>query len=235
MSGNQPGEGLSREPLNMGILIFVPISSVAGSATLSISQPLIEGNVFASSAILIGSELFLFIAERLFNLETIPVLDVKNGQTVQMPLSELQEFLRWMANGSGPSQDSYPATDRTNMLVNTDGVTGTLGDRGFPTPLEPEAPLTVSIYVNANYSNRPYTPYLRFFVPILTFPGVRGALPMLIIGLLSTIFVRAVVPPDSTGSKPLAKSGAMMNNPLTFTPNDLLQLLNRFGNHFRSK
>ena len=237
MSCNQPIERLSKEPLNMGILIFVPISSVAGSATLSFSQPLIDGNVFASAAILIGAELFLYIAERLFDLESIPVVDAKNGQTVQMPLSELQEFLRWMANGSDPSKNSNPAMDRTNLL-NTDGeVTGTLGDRGFPTPLPHEAPLTVSIYVNTNYSNREYTPYNRFFIPILSFPGLRGALPLLILGLLATIFVRAVVPPESTGSRPHIKPGSwsMMNNPLTFTPNDLLQLLNRFGKNFGPK
>jgi hypothetical protein len=81
----------------------------------------------------------------------------------------------------------------------------------------------------------PYSPYVIVSVPILTFPGVRGALPLLILGLLSTIFVRAVVPPESTGSKPLSKPGAIMNNPLTLTPNDLLQLLTRFGKHFGSK
>lgn len=235
MSGNQPGN-LRGDPINMGIRIFAPISSVAGSASLFFSQPLLSGSILASSAVLIGSELFLLIAQHLFNLESIPVLDVKNGQTVQMPLSELQEFLRWMANRSDSSPNLNPVTDRISMAENPDGeFTRPIGSRGFPTPESPEAPLIVAIYVTADYSSRPFTPYVSFTVPILTFPGLRGALPLLILGLLSTIFVRAVVPPESTGSKPLSKPRAMMNNPLTFTPNDLLQLLSRFGKHFGSK
>lgn len=235
MSGNQPGR-LCGEPLNMGIRIFVPISSVAGSASLFFSQPLLSGRVLASSAVLIGLELFLFIAQRLFCLESIPVLDVKNGQTVQMPLSELQEFLRWMTNGSNSSPNLNPATDGRNMLLNTNrDFAGTISNRGFPTPESPEAPLIVAIFFTADYSGRPYTPYVSFTVPILTFPGVRGALPLLILGLLSTIFVRAVVPPEFTGSKPLSKPGTRMNNPLTYSPNDLLQLLTKFGKNFGTK
>lgn len=234
MSGNQPGTRCG-EPINMGIFIFVPISSEAGSASLIFNQPLINGHVFASAAVLIGSELFLFIAQRLFCLESVPIFDVNNGKTVQMPLSELQEFLRWMANGSASAQNLNPVTDRTNMLLNTNGeFTGTIGTRGFPTPESPEAPLVVAIYVNADYANKPFTPSVWLVIPILAFPGIRGALPLLILGLLSTIFVRAVVPPESTGSKPLSKPRAMINNPLTFTPNDLLQLLTRFGKHFES-
>ncbi|MDR3601175.1 MAG: hypothetical protein P4L49_11960 [Desulfosporosinus sp.] len=238
MAGNQPGN-LSGNPINMGIRIFAPISSVAGSATLYFNQPFIIGSVLASSAILIASELFLFIAQRLFCLESIPVLDVQNGQTIQMPLTELQEFLRCMANGSAPSPNLKSVTDKTNTVVSTtgefDGTSGLQGLRGFPTPELPEAPLIVALYVTADYSSIANTPYITLTVPILTFPGIRGALPMLILGLLAAIFVRAVVPPESTGSKPLSQPKATMNNPLTFTPNDLLQLLNRFGKHFGSK
>ena len=217
VSGNQPVEQ-SAEPLNMGIAIFSPISSVAGSATLFFTQPIINGRVFASSAVLIGSELFLFIAQRLFRLESLPVLDVKNGQTVQMPLSELQGFLRWMSNGSAGE------------------YTGTVPNRGFLTPETPEAPLTVVLFVSADYSNNPYSPSAWFLFPILTFPGIRGALPLLILELLATIFVRAVVPPESTGSKPLPKPGtSKLNNSLPFSSNDILQLLSKFRKQGDSK
>jgi len=87
----------------MGLSIFAPISSVAGSSSLLFGQPLLTGDVVASTALLIGSELFLFIAKRLFHLKSIPVLDATNGQTLQMSLTELQAFLRWMANGIGTS------------------------------------------------------------------------------------------------------------------------------------
>lgn len=234
MSGNQP-RSLCGEPLSMGIGISVPISSVVGSSSLLFAQPLIIGRVFASSIVLIGSEVFLFIARRLFNLDSLPILDARNGQTVQMPLNELQEFLRWMANGSGPSPNPNLVTNERTMLTNSDGeIDGTVVP-GFVTVTTPEAPLVVSIFVSADYSNKPFTPSVAMFIPILTFPGVRGALPLLILGLLSTIFVRAVVPPESTGSKPLSKPRSTMNDPLTFTPNDLLQFLNRFGKHFGSK
>jgi len=238
MSGNQP-RSLCGEPLNMGISISVPISSVVGSSSFLFAQPLLTGIVFASSAVLIGSEILLFIAGRLFNLESIPVLDVNNGQTVQMPLTELQEFLKWMSKGSDATPNPNLGTLVTNestMLTNPGGQSVGPGIiPGLVTVTTPEAPLVVSIYISAPFSNIPFTPTASFFIPILTFPGVRGALPLLILGLLATIFVRSVVPPESTGSRPLARPGTMMNNPLTFTPNDLLQLLTRFGKHFGSE
>ncbi|MCB8816356.1 hypothetical protein [Desulfosporosinus shakirovi] len=235
MSGNQP-ESRFGEPIVMGIELFAPISSVAGSSTLLFTQPLLTGQVFKSSAVIIGAELIIFIVHHFFNVKSIPILDLRNEQTFQLPLSELHDFLRWMANGSDPTNLNTSANG-INRLINSDSeITGSLADRGFPTPLSPEAPLVFAIYVIGNYSNKPYTPYLLFTVPILTFPGVRGALPLLIIGLLATIFVRAVVPPETTGAKPLIKPDTLTNSnmPLTFNSNDLLKLLTRFGKHFGS-
>ncbi|MDR3587477.1 MAG: hypothetical protein P4L59_19515 [Desulfosporosinus sp.] len=232
---SSPPTSLSGEPINMGVRLFAPISSVAGSATVYFSQPLLSGVVFASSDIIIGSELFLRITQRLFGLESLPVLDVQTGQTIQMPLPELQAFLRWIADRSDPSQKSNPVTNVTNMPTTTNGeFTGTMGRRGFPTPESPEAPIVVALFVTADYSSMTVSPYVTLTIPIFTVPGVRGALPLLILVLLGTILVRAVVPPESTGSKPLSKPGATMNDPPTFTPNDLLQLLTRFGKHFGS-
>ncbi|MDR3584352.1 MAG: hypothetical protein P4L59_03415 [Desulfosporosinus sp.] len=114
MTGNQPAS-LSREPINMGVRILAPISSVAGSATVYFSQPLLSGSIFSASDILIGSEFFLRIAQRLFCLESLPVLDVQTGQTVQMPLSELQAFLRWIANKSDSSQNPNSVPNATNI------------------------------------------------------------------------------------------------------------------------
>lgn len=206
------------EPLNMGIAFFAPISSVAGSPTFFFTQPLINGRVFASTAVFIGAQIFLFIAQHLFRLESVPVLDVKNGQTLQMPLSELQGFLKWVSNGS------------------TSEYTGTISNRGFITPESPEAPITMALFVASDYSNIPYTPSLWFLFPILTFPGLRGALPLLILELLATIFVRAVVPPESTGSKPIPEPVAnKMNNHLSLSPNDILELLTRFRKQSNSK
>jgi len=232
MSGNQLGEEISKERLGMGIYIFVPMSAVAGSPILYYVQPLLNGNVFASSAVLIGSEFFLLIAKHILRLESIPVLDVKNGQIIQMPLSELQEFLKWVARGTDYTTNLNSSINGRN--VSTDRAL--TGERGFLTPESSEAPLVIAIYVSGNYSNRLYSPYISLTVPILVFPGLRGSLPLLILGLIGTIFVRAVVPPETTGSNPLVKPGTTNNNTsLTFSPNDLLQMLTRFGKHFGTK
>lgn len=233
MSGNQSEEGLSKESLTMGIFLFAPISSEAGSPSIYFSQPILAGSVFGSAAILIGSILLLLIMERLFCLESIPVLDIKNGQTVQMPLSDLQEFLKCMAKGTEYTKSNL-STDERNVLSTGRDV---IGQRGFPTPESPEAPLLLAIYVSGDYSNKLYSPYFTLTIPILTFPGLRGSLPLLVLGLIGTIFVRAVVPPESTGSKPPTKARALknLNNSITLTPNDLLELLSRFGKHFGSK
>ena len=235
MSGNQTGM-LRGEPLNMGITIFAPVSSVIGSSSLLFAQPILTGSVFASTAVLIGSELFLFIARRLFHLTSVPVLDARNGQTVQISLSELQEFLHWMANGIGTSPNPNLVADGGDgsIFSNQAGPTTGTDYTGFITTETTEAPLTVALYFSAFYSNNPYTPSISLYIPILAFPGIRGALPLLILGLLSTIFVRAVVLPESTGSKPLSNPKTKRNNPLTYSPNDLLQLLTKFGKKFGS-
>jgi len=219
MSGNQPGK-VCGEPLNMGLSIFAPISSVAGSSSLLFAQPILTGSVFASTLVLIGSEIFLFIARHFLNIKSIPVVDASNGQTVQMPLTELQGFLKWMANGKGENGTiPSPPVGRETRVNST----------GFITNELPEAPLTIAIYFTAFYSNNPFTTSISFFIPILAFPGVRGALPLLILGLLATIFVRSVVPPETTGSKLVSQPETTISNPLTYSPNDLLQLLSKFG------
>ncbi len=226
MSGNQPSS-LRGDPLSMGIGVSVPISSVVGSSSLIFAQPILIGRVLASSIVIIASEVLLFIAKHLLSLKSLPILNASNGQTVQIPLTELQEFLRWIANGSGPSPIH-------NLIINSRNITGSdeqIEGATIPTLVTvttPEAPLVISIYFSADYSTKPFTPSVAMFIPILTFPGIRGALPLLILGLLSTIFVRSVVPPESTGSKPLASTGTKSNNPLTYSPNELLQFLTKF-------
>ncbi|MBC2724567.1 hypothetical protein [Desulfosporosinus sp.] len=235
MSGNQPGINCG-ESMVLGVELFAPISSVAGSSALIFTQPLLTGNVFQSSAVVIGAQIILLIAHHFFGVRSVPALDLKNNQTVQLPLSELQDFLRWMNNGANSSNlSSIP--NGSNGLVNavSEAPTGLLEDRGFRTPQLPETPIVIAIYIIGNFSNKPYTPIVEIIFPIFTFPGLRGALPLLIVGLLATIFVRSVVPPETTGSRPLTKPDTSTNNtPLTFTPNDLLQLLTKFGKHFSS-
>ncbi|HZK52680.1 MAG TPA: hypothetical protein VFC84_00535 [Desulfosporosinus sp.] len=239
MCGDQPRSPRG-EPLNMGLSIFAPISSVTGSSSLLFAQPLLTGSVFASTAVLISAEIFLFITRRLLNLKSVPVLDARNGQTVQMSLTELQEFLGWMSNGNGSAPFSNASTGGTNGTMNQDGRVTTYDSNGDSTGFitnKTEATLTVAIYFSAFYSNNPNTPSVSFFIPIMAFPGLSGALPLLILGLLATIFVRAVVPPESTGAKPLKLKpdpGSSDNHkPVTYSPNDLLQLLTKYSKFSR--
>lgn len=218
----------SMEPIIIGIYVASRISSIPGSPNLSISQPLISTRLFSASGILIGAQFLLLLAKIIFKLDNVSVLDVSKNQLIQMPIVELQNLLMYLGSrqnniaqgistASTPSPPAFP--------------TGT--SIGFPTVLPPEAPLIISLFIAADYSNELFTPSTWFLVPILSFPGLRGSLPILILSLLATIFVRSVVPPETTGSKPLVKASERPNPSLSLYPEELLAILNRFGKYFR--
>ena len=215
---------VSKEPLSLGLSIYAPVSSVPGSSSFFFFQPLLTGNVFASIGVLILAEISLFIANRFFGLELMPVQQgpvLSPEQTVQMSLTDLQDFLTSVSRGK-----VQPSTSTSNSSTDQ-AVTGIF-------PLEtPEIPLVVGLTVWGFFTNKPYCPSVSLLLPLFTFPGVRGALPILILELLATIFVRAVVPPQTTGSKPLIEPASNSKlQPLQFSPEDLLNLLNRFSKHF---
>ncbi|WP_407308880.1 hypothetical protein [Desulfosporosinus sp. SB140] len=205
-----------KEPLNFGISIFTPVSSVPGSSSLFFLQPLFTGKVFASLGILSVAQLFLFFISRILDVQS-PTLSpgtvISPDQTVRMSVSDLQDFLT-----SVSSNYVQPTTDQPGV------TSGTLET--------PEAPLVVALTVWGDFADVPYGPTVFLLFPVFTFPGVRGALPMLILEILATIFVRAVVPPQTTGSKPLTDPVSGGPNILQFTPENLLNLLNRFSKHF---
>ena len=214
----------SKEPLTLGIAIYSPVSSVPGSSTFYFLQPLLTGNVFASVGVLIAAQLFLFLADRFFGLESMPVQKgpvISQEQTVRMSLSDLQDFLGSISRGKVQSSigTSDPSTGQA--------VTGI-----FP-PETPEIPVVFALSVRGYFTNKPFCPSVFLLFPLVTFPGLLGALPLLILELLTTIFVRSVVPPQTTGSKPLAiPAPNSKSQPLQFSPEDLLNLLNRFSKHF---
>lgn len=216
------GSKIPKEPLNFGIAIYSPISSVPGSAALFFIQPLLTGKVFASIGVLIAAQIILFIADRFWGLESRPMQKnlMSPQQTVQMSLNDLHDFLTSM------SQETQPPSALSSSSSSQD-ISSTL------TTETPEVPLIFGLSVWGDYSNQPFGPSVFFLVPILTFPGARGALPLLILELLTTIFVRSVVPPQTTGSKPLTDPASNQKSKLLqFTPEDLLNLLNRFSKHF---
>lgn len=216
----------SKEPLSLGLTIFAPVSSVPGSASFFFLQPLLTGKIFASVGVLIAAQLFLFFADRFLGHELMPVQKgpvISPEQTVRMSLSDLQDFLASVSRGN-----VQPSTS-TSAPSTAQAVTGIF-------PLEtPEVPLVFGLAVYGDFTNKPYCPAVFLLLPLFTFPGVRGALPLLILELLTTIFVRAVVPPETTGSKPL--TGPASNSKLKslqFSPEDLSNLLNRFGKRLRT-
>lgn len=219
-------------PINMGLYFSVPISSVTGSPVISYRQPLIAGRIFSSAAVLTGANLFLLIAQHLFKLESIPTLDLPNQQIIQMPIQEFQEFLKTLnVNTTG---SVTPSSLTSSSPYSTQPSTIIPGSRGFSTPLPPEAPLVISLIIISDFSNNLYSPNISIVIPIIALPGLRGALPILLLTLLATIFIRAVVSPQATGAKPLPKRDEQSNSSLNFSSEELLQFLSRFGKYFSS-
>lgn len=217
--------GLTREPLNFGLVIFAPVSSVPGSASVFYLQPLLTSKVVAASGVLIGAELFLLLAQKLFGLEGVPVLrgNAEDGlERVTIPVAELRDFLQaiagreWVTLGAGNGQQAGNGFQ-----------SGSFSE--FLTPTTPEAPLIFGLAVYGDYSSVQFSPLLFFTVPIFTLPGVRGGLPILILCTLTTIFVRCVVPPSTTGARPLTQQ---RTGPLPFRTEEFLNFLQRFGKYF---
>lgn len=215
----------SLEPLGLGVGIFSKVSSIQNSPTLSLNQPILNGKHFSAAGVLIGAEALILIAKFVFKLDKVPVLNVPQNQLIQMPIGELQSLLHFM--GSRQNTNT-PEAGTPPSVSPTPGPT-------FPTELPPDAPLFVGLYIVADYVNQSYTPSLYLIVPILSFPGLSGPLPLLILGLLATIFVRSVVPPETTGAKPFPKPSEWPNPSLILHPEELLSILNRFGKYFSSK
>jgi len=217
---------LSKEALTFGVTIYSSVSSVTGSSSFFVIQPLLTGKVFASVGVLIAAQLFLFLGNRIFGHESKPSQKgpvISPEQTVQMSLSDLQDFLAAMSRGSvqPSSGTSVPATDQASA--------------GISSLETPEDPLVFALAVWGDFTDKPFCPTVFLTFPLFVFPGVRGALPLMILELLTTIFVRAVVPPQTTGAKPLVAPVSHSNlKLLQFSPEDLLALLNKFGKHFRN-
>lgn len=213
----------SFEPIGMGFGIFTKISSVPGSPSLSFFQQIFNGKLISASGVLIGAEFLLLLTKYIFKLDKVPVLDISQNQVLQIPIGELQSLLHYL----GSRQNTKGGT--TSFSALSEGATPS-----FPTVLPPEAPIYLVLYILADYSNQQYTPSIYLIVPVLSFPGIRGALPILILALIATIFVRCIVPPETTGSKPLVRPSEQPNPSLSLRPEELLGILNRFGKYFRS-
>lgn len=214
----------SNQAINVGFSLLTRITSMPGSPTFTFAQPLISSRLFLASWVLIGSQIILLLLKHIFHLEKLPVLDICKGQVLQIPIGELQNLLQYLGSrqpGPGTNQGaSVPSSQNINSPIT------------FPTELPPDSPLYIAIYVTIDYSNELYTPSFLVYVPILSFPGLRGAIPFIILSLLAVIFVRCVVPPETTGAKPLPKQNTRQNQSLNLTSEDVVAILRRFGRYF---
>ncbi|MDP4128123.1 MAG: hypothetical protein Q8912_14460 [Bacillota bacterium] len=188
------GEPNSKLPLNLSLALFCPTSSVEGSATVFYVQPLLYGRVYRASLILTGAQLFLAFAKVLFGMEYISMYKMDENIRcipIKIPIDKLYELIHDGAKEEGSSISQVTGATTTETAAITTTTT--------------EAPLVIGLTVSADYSTAPFAPASYFVFPFFAISGIRGSLPLLILILLDTIFVRAVVPPEATGAKPIQK------------------------------
>ncbi|MDD2233636.1 MAG: hypothetical protein PHZ11_07755 [Desulfitobacteriaceae bacterium] len=191
-----------KSPLNFGISVWTPLSAVPGSPSLFYFQPLLYGKVFVSAAILIGAQLFLFLAQHLFGLEEVSILCSQSEvekHFVRIPVSKLREFLISLSQNPVPD-DSFLMHNLESQVPSSALPNQTY--EGFLTTQTAQISLIVGLSVAGHFSSKPYSPLNFLTLPVFVLRGIRGSLPILILGMLGTIFVRAIVPPELTGAKP---------------------------------
>ncbi|MEL1135984.1 hypothetical protein AAC978_12440 [Desulfitobacterium sp. THU1] len=216
----------SIQAINVGFAFLTRISSIPGSPSFTFAQPLINSKQFLASWVLLGSQILLLLAKNVFQLEKLPIHDFSSGQVLQIPIGELQSLLHYL----GPRQLGS-ATNQSNIMSNP---LSTADPISFPTELPPDSPLFMAIYVSVDLSNELYTPSVLSYVPIMSFPGLRGAVPFLILAILAVIFVRCVVPPETTGAKPAPIPRKSKNQYLNLSSEEIVTILKRFGKYFSS-
>ena len=181
--------------INVGFSFLTRVSSIPGSPSFIYSQPVINSRLYFAPWILLGAQVLSLLAKKLLHLEKIPVLDVSQGKLSTIPLDKFINFL-----GSLGSKNESRPYDILREINSTDSSSANGLD--FPTQLPPDIPMYIALYLSADYSRELYTPSIIVYVPLISLPGIKGALPFLVLALLGTILVRCVVDPNTTGAKP---------------------------------
>lgn len=182
--------------INVGFSFLTRVSSIPGSPTFIYSQPLINSRVYFAPWILLGAQVVSLLGKRFLQIKEIPILDVAQGRLSFIPLDKFLGFLMSLNDPTGNSRNG----DIFDELSQTSSSTASGLD--FPTQLPSDVPMYIALYLSADYSRELYTPSMIVYVPFLSFPGLKGALPFLVLALLGTILVRCVVDPKTTGAKP---------------------------------
>lgn len=182
--------------INVGLSFLTRVSSVPGSPTFIYSQPLINSRVYFAPWILLGAQVVSLVGKKFLQIKEIPILDVAQGKLCSIPLDKFLDILGSLneATGNLSSRNFFEELNQTSS--------STASGLDFPTQLPPDVPMYIALYLSADYSRELYTPNIIVYVPMLSFPGLKGALPFLVLALLGTILVRCVVDPKTTGAKP---------------------------------
>ena len=212
------------QPIIVGFSLLTRISTMPGSPTFTIAQPLINTRLHLATWVLLGSQVLILLAKNVFGLEKIPVLDIAQNQILQIPIEELHNLIQYLG--------SRRVNTTSNQVPSSQIIPGSSTTANFPTELPPDSPVYIALFITSDYSNELYTPSILTYLPIVSFPGLRGALPFLILALLAVIFIRCVVPPETTGAKPIQKQSIGQNHSYKLTSEDLIVILKRFGKYF---
>lgn len=218
---SQPGNQNNLTAINLALSISAPVSSEPGSASFFFLQPILTGKIIGAAGVLIGAQVFLILAKHVFGLQDIPVADPSNpARKITIPIDELQALLGSIATNTAGAE-SFPRSRA--------------GGGEFLVQQTAEIPVVISLALYAHFSPEAFTPTTFLSMPVFTLPGLRGTLPILILEILSTILVRAVVPPQTTGAQPLASNEQMSGPRLYLTTDELLKMLEKISRDFKQK
>ncbi len=215
-----PGGVLPNPALDITLRLTSPISSARGSPRLLYSQVLTTTTVANASLFALGIDFLVQLAAWFFGEDRVsrPTSYRGSDGTVTMPLSALSQFLKRIKNGradiaeANPTPQPWPVETRPGVEV------------------EPPQPMTLLLLLNGRVSPSDGSPIINLTIPVLSFPGITGGLPIIIIGLIATILVRAVVPPSTSGTTPPADPP--QEPKFQFGTEEILQLLQQFGEYF---
>lgn len=211
-----PGPPLTS--LRVILFLYSPIAMASGSPSLWYALPITQSRVPLAGVIVIIIDIIvqmvsLITRRRLFcpppGFEGMP-------DSINMNLSDLGELLKTLKN---KCIEPVKANE-----------TSQIADGGTSQMVAPEF-LTLYLFVTGFIGPDPESPRTSFFLPIINFKGITGGLPIIIIGLISTILIRQSVPPTASGIEPIPEQPKEEPKFELKLP-DILNLLKRFGGSF---
>ncbi len=217
-----PGTSLPLPSLTVSLWLISPVSSAVGSPRLAYAQNITSAGVPGAGFWVVVLDFVVQLVAWICGEGRVVRPDPSGiampEGSVSMSLPELAEFVARLKTGRwDPPAKAYPAV-----------VEGEVTRPGVQV-ISP-AYLTLFLLVSGTVSGREGAPMLSIFVPLISFKGLTGGLPILIMGLIATILVRTVVPPTSSGLLPDEQAQEPV---FQLKAQELIQLLRGFGKYFK--